>query len=175
MASLDTGRELLRHMLATIAYRGGKTLRGAPEGFGSFAAPGTMNTPLMLLSHMSDLIEWADRWCRDNDQKFRVSEPGAWEAEVARFYSALERFDGFLASQAPLTASVPVLLQAPVADALTHVGQMALLRRMAGDPVLGEAYRVAPVTVGRVGPEQGPPGREFERDKGAIWLEPPLE
>lgn len=173
MDSNDTGRDLLRHMLATIAYRGGKTIRGAPEGFGAFLAPGTMNTPLMLLSHISDLLDWADRWCRDNDQKFRTAEPADWPGEVARFHAALERFDSFLASAAPLTASIPVLLQAPVADALTHVGQLALLRRMAGDAVLGEAYRLAPIEAGRLGPEQGSPGREFERDKGAIWLGPP--
>lgn len=172
MTSNGTGRELLRHMLATIAYRGGKTLRGAPEGFGAFLAPGAMNTPLMLLSHISDLLDWADRWCRGGDQKFRTAEPADWPGEVARFHAALERFDSFLASEAPLTASIPVLLQAPVADILTHVGQLALLRRMAGDPVLGEAYRLAPIEAGRVRTEQGSPGREFERDKGAIWLGP---
>lgn len=175
MPSNETGRVLLRHMLATIAYRGGKAIRNAPAEFGSFLAPEAMNTPLMLVSHISDLLEWADRWCRENDQKFRTAEPSDWPGEVARFHAALERLDSFLASDAELTASIPVLLQAPVADALTHVGQLALLRRMAGDPVLGEAYRLAPIEAGRLGPEQGNPGREFERDKGAIWLGPPAK
>lgn len=168
----DTARGLLRHMLATIAYRGGKAIRGAPEGFGTFLAPGTMNTPVALLSHICDLVEWADRWCREGDPKFRTAEPSPWPDQVIRFHTSLERFDALLAAGTPVTASIPVLLQAPIADILTHVGQIALLRRIAGSPVLGEAYRLAPVTVGCLGPEQGKPGREFEPDQGAIWRGP---
>ena len=161
----------MRHMLATIAYRGGKAIRNAPPGFGSFRAEGTMNTPLMLLAHIGDLIEWGHRWCL-GDPIFKMSEPLPWDDDVNRFYGSLARFDEFLASEAALPphVSVEALFQAPVADALTHVGQLALLRRMAGDPVLGEAYRLAEIVPGRVGPEQAKPGREFERDKGAIWL-----
>jgi hypothetical protein len=165
-------RDLLRHLLATIAYRAGKVIRGAPAEFGAFLPPGAMNTPLMLISHIADLLEWADRWSRAGDQKFHTAEPSSWDGDVARFYSALQRLDAHLASDAPLNASIPVLLQAPIADMLTHIGQLALLRRMAGAPVLGEAYRVAPIAVGRVGPDQEPPGREFPLNKGAIWLAP---
>lgn len=172
MDSNDAARPLIRHLLATIAYRGAKALRGAPPGFDTYLPAGARNTPLMLLSHINDLLEWSGRWCRENDQKFVTAQPAGWEAEVTRFHTALERLDGFLASDAPLTASVPVLFQAPLADVLTHIGQLALLRRMAGNPVSGEAYRVAPIEAGRVGPDQGPPGREFEPDKGAIWSAP---
>jgi hypothetical protein len=155
-------------MLATLAYRGGKAIRNAPPEFGSFRGEGCLNTPAMLLAHIGDLVEWAHRWCLGSAQ-FQVSEPLPWDREVARFHDALERFDQFLQSDHPVEVPVEVLFQAPIADALTHVGQLALLRRMAGDPVLGESYRLAPIAVGRVGPEQGPPGREFEADKGAIW------
>ncbi len=160
---------LLRHMLATIAYRCGKTIRGAPEGFGSFRAPGSLNTPVLLLAHIGDLIEWACRWCQGEEESYKVSEPLDWDGEVARFYGALEGFDQFLASDGNLQASLEAVFQAPIADALTHIGQLALLRRMAGDPILGEAYRLAGIVAGSVGPEQAKPRREYEHGKGAIW------
>jgi len=155
-------------MLATIAYRGGKAIRNAPPNFGSFRAQGAMNTPAMLLAHISDLIEWAHSWCR-GEQKFKVSEPLAWEEEVQRFHTALQQFDQYLASGEPVHAELEKLFQAPIADALTHIGQISLLRRLAGDPVLGEGYRDAEIEAGRVGPEQAHPVREFEMDKGALW------
>jgi hypothetical protein len=156
-------------MLATLAYRGGKTIRGAPEGFASFRAEGSLNTPVLLLAHIGDLIEWAHRWCRGEEQSYKVSEPLDWNGEVKRFYGSLESFDQYLASAGSLQTDLEGMFQAPIADALTHIGQLALLRRMAGDPVPGEAYRLAEIVAGRVGPEQAKPGREFERDKGAIW------
>ena len=168
---MERDRALLRHMLATIAYRCGKTIRGAPEGFASFQAVGSLNTPVLLLAHIGDLIEWAHRWCR-GEQSYKVSEPLDWNAEVTRFYNSLESFDQFLASGESLQASLEAVFQAPVADALTHVGQIALLRRMAGDPIPGEAYRLADIVAGRVGSEQANPRREYERDKGALWLKP---
>jgi hypothetical protein len=160
---------LLRHMLATIAYRGGKTIRGAPEEFASFRAEGSLNTPILLLAHIGDLIEWAHRWCLGQEQSYKVSEPLDWNSEVKRFYGSLESFDQYLASGGSLQADLEAMFQAPIADALTHIGQLALLRRMAGDPVPGEAYRLAEIVAGRVGPDQAKPGREFERDRGAIW------
>ena len=160
---------LLRHMLATIAYRGGKTIRGAPEEFASFRAEGSLNTPVLLLAHIGDLIEWAHRWCQGEEQSYKISEPLDWDGEVKRFYRSLENFDQYLASGGSLQADLEAMFQAPIADALTHIGQLALLRRLAGSPVPGEAYRLAEIVAGRVGPEQAKPGREFERDKGAIW------
>jgi hypothetical protein len=166
---MERDRALLRHMLATIAYRGGKAIRGAPEGFGSFRAEGSLNTPVLLLAHIGDLIEWAHRWCRGEEQSYKISEPLDWNGEVQRFHGSLESFDQYLASEGSLQAGLEAMFQAPIADALTHIGQLALLRRMAGDPVAGEAYRLAEIVAGRVGPDQAKPGREFERDKGALW------
>ena len=171
---MERDRALLRHMLATIAYRGGKTIRGAPEEFASFRAEGSLNTPVLLLAHIGDLIEWAHRWCHGEEQSYKISEPLEWNSEVKRFYSSLESFDQYLASGGTLRTDLEAMFQAPIADALTHIGQLALLRRMAGDPVPGEAYRLAEIVAGRVGPEQAKPGREFERNKGAIWSKRPL-
>ena len=164
--------DLLRHMLATIAYRGGKTIRNAPDGFANFRAEGILNTPLLLLAHIGDLIEWAHTWCNGDVESYRISEPLGWEGESQRFYRTLASFDQFLVSAGRLQVDLRAVFQAPIADALTHVGQLALLRRMAGDPVAGEAYRLAEIVTGRVGPDQTRARREFERDKGAIWVQP---
>ena len=163
---------VLRHMLATMAYRGGKTLRDAPAAFATFCPAGCANTPLVLLAHMGDLIEWAQRACAGTEDSYQVSEPLAWAEQVARFYRALESFDAYLASGAPVAMPLERLFQAPIADVFTHIGQLALLRRMAGAPVAGEAYRAAEIVAGRVGPEQAPPGRAFAPGKGAIWRPP---
>ena len=168
----DRDRALLRHMVATLAYRGGKALRDAPEGFGDFRPPGVKNTPRVLLAHVGDLLEWACRFCDGDEDTYTIAEPGPWEAEVARFYAGLDRLDRAAVTDAPRPASLERMFQAPIADALTHIGQLALLRRMAGAPVLGESYRKAEIVAGRIGPEQAPPGREFALDKGAIWRDP---
>ncbi len=85
-----------------------------------------------------------------------------WADEVARFFAALERLDAFVASDAPIEAPVDKLFQGPIADAFTHVGQLAMLRRQFGAPVRGEDYFRADIAPGRVGAEQTPPNREFE-------------
>jgi len=160
-ANADARREMLRHTLATLAYRGGKTLRDAPEGFGSFRANETTRTPAEILAHVGDLLDWAHNLARGSDAG-RNSTPLPWEEEVSRFFAEMEKLDSYLASDAPLGSPAEKLFQGPVADALTHVGQIALLRRMAGAPVRGENYFKAEIASGRVGPEQAAPRREFD-------------
>lgn len=155
----DPGREFLRHALATVAYRGGKALRGAPDSFAAFSASATARTLAQILAHMGDLFDWALSIARGK-QEWRESVPLPWEAEVARFFAALKAFDDYVASSAELHASPEKLFQGPVADALTHVGQIAMLRRLAGSPIRGENYFQAEIVAGRVGAEQAPPRRE---------------
>ena len=160
-STTDVKREMLRHTLATLAYRGGKTLRGAPEGFASFRVNETTRTPAEILAHVGDLLDWAHNLARGSNTG-QNSKPLAWEEEVSRFFAELEKFDSYLASDSPLGAPAEKLFQGPIADALTHVGQIALLRRMAGAPVRGENYFKADIAAGRVGPEQAAPRREFD-------------
>lgn len=153
---MDQKRELLRHALATIAYRGGKTLRDAPESFAAFDGCG--RTPGEILAHMGDLFDWSLR-ILNGDKTWKVSEPLPWDAECARFYATLGALDAFLASDAPLQAPLDNIFQGPVADALTHVGQLAMMRRMAGSPTRRENYFVADIRIGHVGREQAEAAR----------------
>jgi hypothetical protein len=152
-------REMLRHALATIAYRGGKPLRDAPADFARFKA-GTSRTPAEILAHVGDLFEWALSICQ-GAETWRNSTPLAWGNEIERFYAALGALDAFLASDTPLPCAEEKLLQGPIADALTHVGQIVLLRRLAESPMRSENYFAADMAAGRIGPAQTAPKREF--------------
>ena len=157
---MDGKRELLRHTLATVAYRGGKAVRGAPESFAAFKAAASSRTPAEILAHLGDLFDWALSVAK-GAQTWRDSTPLPWDREVERFFSTLQRFDAYLASDAPLGDSSERLFQGPVADALTHVGQLTILRRLEGAPIRAENYFKADIAVGRVGSDQSPPRREF--------------
>jgi hypothetical protein len=158
---LDPTRQLLRHTVATVAYRGGKALRGAPESFAEFKIGDSTRTPVKILTHLGDLFDWALTLAR-GAQAWRDSNPLPWNEEVKRFFTSLQKFDDYLASSDPLHVSVEMLFQGPVADALSHIGQIAMLRRLAIVPIRGENYSKAEIVAGRVGQEQTAPRREFE-------------
>jgi hypothetical protein len=159
-ATSDPKRELLRHALATLAYRGGKAVRNAPEGFAVFHVDEGVRAPGQILAHIGDLMDWGLSIAAGK-QTWHDSKPLAWEKEVERFFAALKKFDDYLASNEPVQATPEKLLQGPIADALTHVGQIAMLRRVGGEPIKGENYYQAEITLGRVGAEQATPKREF--------------
>jgi len=160
---MDPARELLRHTLATVAYRGGKAVRGAPASFAAFKASESARTPAEILAHVGDLYDWALSLAK-GAQAWRDSKPLPWDKEVARFFDAVGRLDDYLASDAPLAIPAEKLFQGPIADALTHTGQINLLRRLAGSAVRGENYRRADIEAGRVGPDQAPPEPDAEFD-----------
>jgi len=157
----DEKRELLRHTLATVAYRGGKVVRGASAEFAEFRIGENPKTPAMILTHIGDLMDWAVT-IAEGKQAWNNSVPLPWEQEVQRFHAALGKFDEYLASDRPLAASPEMLFQGPIADALTHVGQLAMLRRLAGTKMKSENYSKADIVAGRVGAEQTAPKREFD-------------
>ena len=156
----NNARELLRHAVATLAYRVGKAIRGAPDGFADFKASEKTRTPGQILAHLGDLIDWALSMAKGK-QEWHDSPVLSWDEGAKRFFVTLQSFDDYLASDAPLHASAERLFQGPVADALTHVGQIAMLRGIAGSSIRAENYFKADIVTGRVGAEQTAPQREF--------------
>jgi hypothetical protein len=148
---MDEKRELLRHTVASLAYRAARTLEGAPEGFAEFNGAGRQ--PVQILAHMGDLFDWALS-AVEGRERWHTSKPHGWTTEQQRFFAALHAFDAYLASHEPLYAPAEALFQGPIADALTHVGQIAMMRRLAGCPSKGENFYVAEVRAGQVGSEQ---------------------
>lgn len=160
ISSSEPKRELLRHTLATVAYRGGKAVRNAPDGFADFQAGEGARTPVQILAHIGDLLDWALSIAQ-GQRTWHNSTPLPWDQEVQRFFAAAKKFDDYLASSEPVHASIEKVFQGPVADALTHVGQIGILRRLAHGPVKGESYYEAEIETGRVGADQAKPKREF--------------
>ncbi len=161
MKNSDTKREMLRHTVATLAYRGAKAVRGAPDAFASFKASETTRTPAQILAHVGDLLDWA-RSIAQGKETWHDSKPKPWKQEVKRFHAALGHLDRYLAADGKLSASCERIFQGPIADALTHVGQIAMLRRIAGEPIKGENYSRAKIQAGHVGPKQAKPATEFD-------------
>ena len=157
----DDARTLLRHTLATVAYRGRKAVADPPGGFAEFQVAATSRTPGQILAHIGDRFDWALSLA-DGQHRWHNSTPLSWDQEAARFFEGLRKFDERLASDTPLGCPAEKLFQGPVADALTHIGQIALLRRLAGGPVRAENYFKADITAGRVGPDQSAPRVEFD-------------
>jgi hypothetical protein len=157
-----TDLELLRHTVATLAYRAGKTMRGAPESFADIKPGPTSNTPVQIVAHMGDLFDWAFTMVH-GEPKWNSATPQTWDKEVARFFAALTKFDHALAT-GPINCELTKIFQGPIADALTHTGQLAMLRRLAGCPMKGESYARADMVIGRVGFDQTPANPKYEFD-----------
>lgn len=147
--SSDPKRELLRHVVATLAYRGGVAVSDAPEEFAALRVAEAARTPGEILAHVGDLLEGSLRLMR-GEFVYLNSSPLPWPDEVGRFFSAAKEFDSYLASDAPLAHPPEKILQGPLADALTHVGQIVLLRRIAGAPVRAASYFTADIAAGRI-------------------------
>jgi hypothetical protein len=156
---MDDKRELLRHTLAARAYRTSRALDGAPDHFAGFAAAGRL--PVQILAHMGDLIDWSLTTMIGPPQ-WHATQPLAWKLEQQRFFHSLQTLDSYLASEGPLHAPIERLLQGPIADAFTHVGQLAMLRRLSGSPIRGEDFYEAAIAAGQVGQEQPPPVLPFK-------------
>jgi hypothetical protein len=152
---------LLRHTLATLAYRAAKATRDVPAGFAAFRAAPTSRSAGEILAHMCDLFDWALHLAHGK-HVWKDTTPTTWDADRERFFAALAAFDAYLASGQPLGRSPEILFQGPIADALTHTGQISMLRRLAGAPVRGEAYARAEIVSGRVTAEQAASKVEFD-------------
>ncbi len=158
---MDVKREFLRHTLATLAYRGIKVVSAAPEGFATARVCAATRSAAEILAHIGDLLDWALSMAM-GQEKWHSDPPGSWDAEVERLLKGLKALDDHLSGDAPLQAPAEKLIQGPIADALTHVGQIATLRRLAGSPVRGENYAIAEIRAGRVGTNQATPRFEFD-------------
>lgn len=152
--------ELVRHLLATLVYRTTKILHDAPENFPKISIGNGVRTSEKVLGHINSLIQLSNRfWSPEKPVSManlrKNSCKKGWDMEVDLFYQLSAKFDATLAQfTVPRLYSPEKILQGPFMDAFTHVGQLALLRRMAGSSIKGESYWMADVKIGQVGPDQ---------------------
>ena len=139
-------------MVATAAYRGGLAVVDAPASFAAFQAHETTRTGAELLAHIGDLLEGSLHLAK-GEMVYLTTDPLPWPEEVKRFFSAVKHLDSYLASDAPLACPVERFVQGPIGDALTHVGQIVMLRRLAGIPIRPSAYFTADIVAGEVNEE----------------------
>ena len=165
---MDRDRELLRHFLAAIAYRTQKAVRGAPDHYANFSAGNRTRSPVELLRHMTALMGYVQTHFVGGSYPTKPDQLSTFQAEVARFHEMLGAVGEMLAGDAPCAISTEQLLQGPFADTMTHVGQLAMLRRLADSPVAPENFIYADIRADRLGPDQPPPARPDQR-----WPEAP--
>ena len=165
---MDDKRELLCHFLAALAYRTQKALRDAPADFESFRAAEGVRTPAQMVCHMTSVLGYARTFFVGGT--YWPDDLPSLHAEIARFHEMLQDLDRHIQSGSPLLdgMSAERLLQGPFSDAMTHAGQLAMLRRLAGAPVAPEDFSVAQIDANRLGPDQPEPARPDE-----IWPEAP--
>jgi len=149
-------RAMLRHFLGALAYRTQKALRGAPPSFATFDAGHQTRTPQELLRHMTGVLGYARTFLVGG--QYRAEPLNTMDAETARFHSIIADLSWHLASGAALRdITEEQLLQGPLSDAMTHAGQLALLRRLAGAPVPPENFVFAEIRQDRLGQDQAEP------------------
>lgn len=166
VAGSDVARATVRQLAATLAYRAAKVLRDVPPGFGETTVGPATRRPVQIVAHMADLMAWGVSMAQGG-REWKAGGSDDWDREVARFFDGLAALDVALAAEGPFAGKIDKIIQGPLADALTHVGQLALLRGMSGAPVRPESYARATIVVGRVGPDQASPGFEFDGDASA--------
>ncbi len=155
----DPKVDFLRHTLATLAYRGGRAVRNAPADFGDFTTGNPPKKAVDILSHIGDLLEWSVT-IADGQPQWRTATALSWEQEVNRFFMAMNALDNRLQSGS-LACAPEKIFQGPIADALTHVGQIKMLRRLANCSPGSENYYLANIEAGRLGQDQSKPVKEF--------------
>ena len=165
---MNDKRELLRHLLAALAYRTQKALRDAPVDFGDFDPGEGVRTPAALLRHMTSVLGYARTYFIGGS--YRPEPLPSLQEEIARFHEMLEDLSKHLAAGTPLLQDVTEerLLQGPFSDAMTHAGQLAMLRRLYGEPVAPENFIVADIDKELLGEEQATP-----RSPDDVWPEAP--
>ena len=163
MSKPDDPRPLLRRIIATLAYRAAKVLRDVPPDFAAMQAGPATRPPVQIVAHLGDLMAWGLSLAQGKSV-WNAGGSADWDVEVRRFFDGLAALDAELAADSPFEGSAERLIQGPLADALTHVGQLAMLRGLAGAPIRPESYARAEIEIGRVGLEQAPPRREFDGD-----------
>ena len=156
---MDRDCELLRHFLAAIAYRTQKALRDAPAHYPTFSAGNRVRTPLELIHHMTSLMGYVRTLFVGGSYPIKPDPLPTFKEEIARFHEMLEAVGALLDCGASCSISTEQLLQGPFADTMTHVGQLAMLRRLADSPVPPENFIYADIRGDRLDPNQPPPSR----------------
>ncbi len=153
---MDDKRHMLQHFLAALAYRTQKALRGAPEDFEEFKAGNDVRTPKELVRHMTSVLGYARTFFIGGE--FWPEPLPTFREEIDRFHEMLEDLSSHLDAGTALRGlSEEQLLQGQFSDAMTHAGQLAMLRRLHGEPVRSENFIHAAISAENLTADQPDP------------------
>ncbi len=149
---MSSTSEMLRHFLASIAYRATKAIKNPPKTYPTFHLGKGAKTPLRILHHITGVLTYAHSFFEHYDTtRFKAK---SWDAEIDEFYSILSKLDKSIREKNPNEVTEEQLLQGPLSDAMTHIGQLSMLRRMVDSPIPSENFIFADIRKGEVGPRQ---------------------
>jgi hypothetical protein len=155
---MDGKQLLIQHFLAALAYRTQKALRYAPPEFASFSAGQSVRTPHELVNHMNSVLGYAGTFFLGGS--YRAPQLPEFAAEVERFHETLTNLARLVEIESEWQSITPEqLLQGPLSDAMTHAGQLAMLRRLSGHPIPPENFVFAEIEAAKLGPDQALPAR----------------
>jgi hypothetical protein len=155
--------DLLRHFLASITYHATKAINGSPDSYPELDVGKGVRTPRSILHHITGVLSYAHSFYEHYETTYFEHRP--WDGEVRRFYETLSKLDESIREKGPEGVSEEQLLQGPLSDSMAHVGQLLMLRRMAGSPVPSENFIYADMRKGVVGPDQPEPVAPDEKPK----------
>ena len=147
--------DLLRHFLASIAYRATKAIKDAPGCYPELDIGKGFRTPREILHHITGVLSYAHSFYEHYDTTYFEDKP--WDGEVKHFYETLTNLDRSLREKSPGEVTEEQLLQGPLSDSMAHIGQLLMLRRLADSPVPAENFIYADIRKGVVGPDQPEP------------------
>ena len=152
---MDEKRHMLRHFLAAIAYRTQKALKDHPRDFGEFRAARGIRTPHQIVNHMTNVLGYARTFFVGG--RFRAHKLPTFREEITRLHEMLADLSTQIADGQLEGITPEQMLQGPLSDVMSHTGQLAMLRRLAGSPVPPENFVMADISAENVGPNQADP------------------
>lgn len=143
-----TKNEYLRHTLATIAYRFQKSVSVAGKGFAGFSlGKGSRNTT-EIIHHIYHVLWWTRVFVQEERFINEKPEKLSFALEIKRVNSELAVLDKVFSETALGMDFSKRLLQGPLSDVLTHIGQLSMLSRLNGHPIKGEDFSSAEISTG---------------------------
>jgi len=140
--------EFLRHALSTIAYRFQKAVSNSETEFGYFSAGNGSRTPNEIIYHMYHVLYTTRIFILEEKDNTEQSEKLDLKSEIDRLNAEINNLDNVLAEK-PLDINYAKrLLQGPLSDLLTHIGQISMLSRLNGNPIVGEDFSTASIKTG---------------------------
>ncbi len=142
---MNQNSHFIQHFLKVLSYRFEKAIHNAAESYPKHASGHGIRTPLELLGHMNGVLEFAISSLK-NQPRRNIPEQ-SWQEQITLYYEKLKELNQLMQENSFDTDTLERILQGPLADAMTHIGQLAMMRRLANSAIAGENYFAADMSL----------------------------